>query len=212
MPAPRAKDAPRTMRDLRARAPGQAARPARRRDGNPLREGLRLERVPGPEHARPVRRHRRPRPSQGHPGALPAVADEPPAARVRDRRDRPPAVRRRDLPGRSSRASLEQVLAGPAARRGRLAPVRVADPLPPAATSTTAPATTRSSTTLEAIDKEHETRAATACSTSRRSRRRSPRSSPSSAGSGSTTSATRAAGGGSSSRSRSATTSSRRSA
>ena len=47
-PAPRAKDVPRTMRELRK------ARENRRRDGrrtqltNPLREGLRLERVPDP--------------------------------------------------------------------------------------------------------------------------------------------------------------------
>ena len=46
-PAPRPKDAPRTMRDLRI----ARATPRRRRDKakvNPLREGLRLERVPDP--------------------------------------------------------------------------------------------------------------------------------------------------------------------
>src|SRR6478672_6116214 len=46
-PAPRPKDAPRTMRDLRL-----ARTTLRRRHGkvraNPLREGLRLERVPDP--------------------------------------------------------------------------------------------------------------------------------------------------------------------
>ena len=46
-PAPRAKDAPRTMKDLRiARAGKRKASP--RTDDNPLREGLRLERVPDP--------------------------------------------------------------------------------------------------------------------------------------------------------------------
>src|SRR3954454_19047169 len=46
-PAPRAKDAPRTMRDLReARQSKRKAAP--KTDDNPLREGLRLERVPDP--------------------------------------------------------------------------------------------------------------------------------------------------------------------
>jgi glucose-6-phosphate 1-dehydrogenase len=46
-PAPRAKDAPRTMRDLReARQGKRKASP--KTDVNPLREGLRLERVPDP--------------------------------------------------------------------------------------------------------------------------------------------------------------------
>src|SRR3954467_712768 len=46
-PAPRPKDAPRTMRDLRiARQTKRKAAP--RNDDNPLREGLRLERVPDP--------------------------------------------------------------------------------------------------------------------------------------------------------------------
>ena len=46
-PAPRAKDAPRTMRDLReARHTKRKAAP--KTDDNPLREGLRLERVPDP--------------------------------------------------------------------------------------------------------------------------------------------------------------------
>src|SRR4051794_23757070 len=46
-PAPRAKDAPRTMRDLRE-ARQSKRKPAPRTDDNPLREGLRLERVPDP--------------------------------------------------------------------------------------------------------------------------------------------------------------------
>jgi hypothetical protein len=46
-PAPRPKDAPRTMKDLRlARQGKRKAGP--RQDDNPLREGLRLERVPDP--------------------------------------------------------------------------------------------------------------------------------------------------------------------
>ena len=78
----------------------------------------------------PVRRDRRPRPPQGHPGALPAVADEPAAPRVPPPRGRPPGVRRRAF-REEIRASLEQfsrVL--PLDERG-LAIVRAADPLPP---------------------------------------------------------------------------------
>ena len=45
-PAPRPKDAPRTMRDLRlSRA---TRRKTHKQEDNPLREGLRLERVPDP--------------------------------------------------------------------------------------------------------------------------------------------------------------------
>ena len=46
-PAPRAKDAPRTMKDLRIARHGKR-KAAPRADDNPLREGLRLERVPDP--------------------------------------------------------------------------------------------------------------------------------------------------------------------
>ena len=46
-PAPRPKDAPRTMKDLRDRPPASGSR-RRKPDDNPLREGLRLERVPDP--------------------------------------------------------------------------------------------------------------------------------------------------------------------
>src|SRR6476661_9546027 len=46
-PSPRAKDAPRTMRDLRESRQGKR-KAAPRQDDNPLREGLRLERVPDP--------------------------------------------------------------------------------------------------------------------------------------------------------------------
>ncbi|HET9521280.1 MAG TPA: glucose-6-phosphate dehydrogenase [Candidatus Limnocylindrales bacterium] len=45
-PAPRPKDAPRTMRDLRLARSGK--RRTHKADDNPLREGLRLERVPDP--------------------------------------------------------------------------------------------------------------------------------------------------------------------
>src|SRR6478736_2082147 len=46
-PAPRSKDAPRTMRDLRESRQGKR-KAAPKADVNPLREGLRLERVPDP--------------------------------------------------------------------------------------------------------------------------------------------------------------------
>ncbi|HET9614031.1 MAG TPA: hypothetical protein VFP22_04385, partial [Candidatus Limnocylindrales bacterium] len=46
-PAPRTKDAPRTMRDLRLAHQSRRRTPPRV-DDNPLREGLRLERVPDP--------------------------------------------------------------------------------------------------------------------------------------------------------------------
>jgi glucose-6-phosphate 1-dehydrogenase len=45
--APRAKDAPRTMKDLRIARLGKR-KPPPKQDDNPLREGLRLERVPDP--------------------------------------------------------------------------------------------------------------------------------------------------------------------
>jgi glucose-6-phosphate 1-dehydrogenase len=46
-PAPRPKDAPRTMKELRI-SRGAKRKPAPKADTNPLREGLRLERVPDP--------------------------------------------------------------------------------------------------------------------------------------------------------------------
>jgi glucose-6-phosphate 1-dehydrogenase len=46
-PSPRGKDAPRTMRDLRLAHQGRK-KAAPKAEGNPLREGLRLERVPDP--------------------------------------------------------------------------------------------------------------------------------------------------------------------
>jgi glucose-6-phosphate 1-dehydrogenase len=47
-PAPRPKDAPRTMRDLRIAREAKRKPSASKIEGNPLREGLRLERVPDP--------------------------------------------------------------------------------------------------------------------------------------------------------------------
>jgi hypothetical protein len=46
-PAPRAKDVPRTMKDLRVSREGRKKAAGRTLE-NPLREGLRLERVPDP--------------------------------------------------------------------------------------------------------------------------------------------------------------------
>jgi glucose-6-phosphate 1-dehydrogenase len=46
-PAPKPKDAPRTIKDLRI-ARQSKRKPTHKHDGNPLREGLRLERVPDP--------------------------------------------------------------------------------------------------------------------------------------------------------------------
>ena len=46
-PAPRPKDAPKTMKELRLAREGKR-KPPPRQDDNPLREGLRLERVPDP--------------------------------------------------------------------------------------------------------------------------------------------------------------------
>jgi glucose-6-phosphate 1-dehydrogenase len=46
-PAPRAKESPRTMKDMRAARQGRR-KAAPRQEDNPLREGLRLERVPDP--------------------------------------------------------------------------------------------------------------------------------------------------------------------
>src|SRR4029079_3722508 len=46
-PSPRANDAPRTMRELRSARRGKR-KPSSKAELNPLREGLRLERVPDP--------------------------------------------------------------------------------------------------------------------------------------------------------------------
>ena len=141
----------------------------------------------GPVRPRPVRGDRRPRPPQGHPGALPAVADEPPAPRVHARGDRPAAVRRRDVPGRDP---------GRRSRRTRRVRRRAGDR---GASSSSGSSTTQGdfadaaafdalATRLDEHRPRARHRAATGSSTSRPSRRPSPRSSPSSGGSGSTTS------------------------
>ena len=177
-PAPRPKDAPRTMRELRDRARASAHRaPSRRRTS--LREGLRLERVPDPLRARPVRGDRRPRPPQGRPGAVPPVADEPAAARVRPPRDRPAAVRRRrrSAPRSASRSSSSAGVL-PLDEAG-LAVVRGADPLP-ALRLRRRRRLRRASPSGSTTSTRAAARAATACSTSPPSRRRSPRSSASS--------------------------------
>ena len=194
------------MRELREarQASGSPAKPVE----NALREGLRLERVPDPcilvlFGATGDLAHRKVIPALYQlwrtnllPHEFLVLADRPAAVR-----------RRRPSAPRSALARAVQPRA--AARRGRLALVLRADPLPPldfddaAGFDALADAARRRSTRSRAP-------AATTCSTSRPSRRSSPRSSPSSAGSGSTTSGTTAAGGGSSSRSRSATTSTRR--
>ena len=112
----------RTSRSRPARPRGPRTRRGRCKDLRLAREGKqrvaregrreRPARGPAPRaragsvDPRPVRGDRRPRPSQGHPGALPAVADEPAAARVPAAGHRPAAVRRRRRSGpRSARRS-----------------------------------------------------------------------------------------------------------
>ena len=90
--APARKDAPRTMRDLRLRHGVKRKAPRKPVRREPAARGPAPRARPGPGDLRPVRRHRRPRPSQGGPGALPAVADAPAAARVHAPRRRPTAV------------------------------------------------------------------------------------------------------------------------
>ena len=207
-PAPRPKDAPRTMRELREARTTERRR-REKQTTNPLREGLRLERVPDPcvlvlFGATGDLAHRKVVPALyqlWRTNLLPA--------RVRRPVHRPPAVRRRPAPGRVP-GIARKVLPGPAARRVGVAVAGVADPL-------RAPGLLRRGGLRPPRRAPRGDRqgarapTATTSTTSRRSRRRSPRSWPSSGGSGSTTSATREAGGGSSSRSRSAMTSTRRS-
>ena len=153
--SPRPKDAPRTMRDLRlarqAQAPGapEAARePAPR--GPPPRAR------PRPGDPRPVRGDRRPRPPQGRAGAVPAVADEPPAPRVRRSSRSAGGYDDETLPGRVPGVARE-VLARPAARRGRLARLRRADPLPAARLRRPRRLRRASAKRLDEIDKEQGT-------------------------------------------------------
>ena len=201
---------PRTMRDCAATESKRKAprEPARR---EPAPRGPPPRARPGPGDLRPVRRHRRPRPPQGHPGALPALADAPAAARVHARRRRPPPVHGRGVP-RRAQGLARHVLARPARGPRDVGRARRADRLPPGrlrrpgalpgprrtgwtrSTRSAAPAATGSSTSP---------RQPSAVRGDRRG---------SWAAWASTTSATRAAGGGSSSRSRSAATSTPRSA
>ena len=143
------------------------------------------------------------------PGALPAVADQPAAPRVHARGRRPAAVRRRVVPGRDAQRRSSSQLARPAARRGGLAPVRRADHVPPAATSTTTAVFDGLAARLDELDAERGTRGnrlllpRDAAVGVRRDRRRAR------AGRARPRASTAAAGGASSSRSRSAATSSR---
>ena len=97
---PRVRRRTRPGRSATCGSPARASAAPAPSSSNPLREGLRLERVPDPRLCGPVRGDRRPRPPEGHPGPLPAVADEPPAPRVHAGRGRSPAVRRRLVPRR----------------------------------------------------------------------------------------------------------------
>ena len=69
-----AADEPQTMRELRL-ARGRRRNMRSRARANPLREGLRLERVPDPCDRRALRGDRRPGPPQGPARADPALAD-----------------------------------------------------------------------------------------------------------------------------------------
>src|SRR5665647_178004 len=89
-PGRAADDVPRTARELRLARSGKR-RPAPKAAANPLREGLRLERVPDPATFVLF----------GATGALPALADQPAPARIRDRRDRAAAVYGRSIPCRA---------------------------------------------------------------------------------------------------------------
>ena len=125
--------------------------------------------------AGPVRRDRRPRPSQGHPGAVPAVADEPAAARVPARRGRPARARRRGFPGRDPQVA-GAVQPGPAARR-RTRGERSPSGSPTTGWTSTDPGGFDGSPVTSTTSTPSTGRAATGCSTSRPSRRSSPRSS-----------------------------------
>jgi len=194
--APRSKDAPRTMRDLRLARLGKRKAPPRQMTTPSARASARAR--PGSERPRPVRGDRRPRSPEGDPRAVPAVAHEPAAARFRSFL----AVGRRDyddesLRGRIPRVAREVLARLPlddAAWRGFSGRIRYQklDFANRRTTTRWSPSATPST--------RSRTRRATTCTTSRPSRPRSQRSSASSAGSGSITSAMRAAGGGSSSK------------
>ena len=203
-PRPRTRRGPCASCARRARASGRRGpRPAE----NVLREGLRLERVPDPCDPRAVRGDRRPRPPQGHPGAVPPLADEPAAARVPASWPSAGAPYDDDDLQRRDPQVARGVQPRPADRRGAWNDVQRADPLPPLRLRPTRRLRRASRTRLDEIDEEHGHARQPAVlprdpALAVRGDRR-----PSSGASGSTTSTTTAAGGGSSSRSRSATTS-----
>ena len=202
-PAPRPKDAPRTMKDLREARIGKRASRAKAAE-NVLREGLRLEKVPDPSilvlfGATGDLAHRKVIPALYHLWRTNLLPHEFVLLAI-GRREYDDDTFRAEI-----RASLEQfsrVLPLDEAawssfsshiRYHRLDFADAAGfdaPGRPGSTSSTSSAG----------------RAATTSSTSPPSPRSSPRSSASSGGSGSTTRSTTAAGGGSSSRSRSGTT------
>ena len=80
----------------------EAADGVARADREPAPRGPAPRAHPGSGGVRPLRSHGRPRPPQGHPRAVPAVADEPPAPRLPHRVHRPAGVRRRGVPRRRS--------------------------------------------------------------------------------------------------------------
>ena len=152
--------------------PQGPAQPARR---EPPPRGPAPGARPGPGDLRPVRRHRRPRPPQGDPGAVPALADAPAAARVHDRRRRPSPVHGRGVP-RGAQGLPRHVLARPA--RG---PRDLGRPRRAASSTTGATSATRRSTRGSRTGWTSSTRsaapAATGSSISPASRRPSRRSS-----------------------------------
>ena len=208
-PAPRPKDAPRTMKDLRLARAGKRASRAKPVE-NVLREGLRLARIPDPSilvlfGATGDLAHRKVIPALYHLWRTDLLPHE----------FRVVAIGRRPFDDETFRAGIRdlarEVQPDPAARRGRLALVRGADLATSTSTSRTRPGFDGLATRLDEIDdgardaRQPPVLPRHPAVAVRRDRR------PSSGASGSTTSATTAAGGGSSSRSRSGTTSTRRS-
>ena len=162
--APPAPAAPRDRAGEEGRAAHDARPPARDGDEAP---GVRVEAArepaprgpaprarPGPGDLRAVRRDRRPRASQGRPGAVPAVADAPAAPRVHDGRRRPPPVHRRPRSATSSRArSTSTAASSPwTRRRGTTSPSGSSTT---AATSTTRRPYSALAERLDQLDEEH---------------------------------------------------------
>ena len=141
----------RESRGRQARVAGEARRERPARGPAPRAR-------PGPVDPRPVRGDRRPRPPQGRPGALPAVADQPAAARVRASWPSAGAPYDDESFRAEIRAVARAVQPGPAARRGGLALVRRADPLPPPRLRRRRRRSTRLATRLDELDEEHGTR------------------------------------------------------